>query len=279
MLFTRLIWVALGAAILVGSVQTLLQQWQAVPIILAAEVFEDQKAAQEAAPAAPAAATAAHSHAPAAAHSHAPGAASATHDHGDHASQEAAEWKPADGMERTAWTWVANVLHGFSMALLVFAAMSLWVWRRGAAARPVVLGLVVAAAGWLTFHLWPSLGLHAEVPGMEAAALGARQAWWALAAASAALACAIAAFMSKPWRWLVAAALLALPFVVGVPEFLGDPLPGFNPQAKAQLQQLGAQFIVVTTWISAVMWLSLGLACGWFFQRWLQAPLTALRSI
>ncbi|EWS59982.1 cobalt transporter subunit CbtA (proposed) [Methylibium sp. T29-B] len=145
MLFTRLIWVALGAAILVGSVQTALQQWQAVPIILAAEVFEDQKAAQEAASAKQAAPAAVQAHA----HSQAPGVA--PHDHGDRASQEAAEWKPADGMERAAWTWAANVLHGFSMALLVFAVMSLWVWRRGTPARPVLLGLAVAAAGWLTF--------------------------------------------------------------------------------------------------------------------------------
>ncbi|EWS55199.1 CbtA family protein [Methylibium sp. T29] len=258
MLFTRLIWVALGAAILVGSVQTALQQWQAVPIILAAEVFEDQKAAQEAASAKQAAPAAVQAHA----HSQAPGVA--PHDHGDRASQEAAEWKPADGMERAAWTWAANVLHGFSMALLVFAVMSLWVWRRGTPARPVLLGLAVAAAGWLTFHLWPSLGLRAEIPGMEAAALDARQGWWTLAAASAALACAVTAFADKPWRWLVAAALLALPFVVGAPEFQGDPLPGFSAGARAQLQQLGTQFILVTTWMSVVLWLSLGLACGWF---------------
>lgn len=267
MLFTRLIWVALGAAVLVGSVQTVLQQWQAVPIILAAETFEDQKTAS------------AVPQAPAAAHTHAPGAASATHDHGDHANQEAAEWKPADGTERTVWTWVANVLHVFSMALLVFAAMCLWVWRRGVSARPILLGLVVAGAGWLTFHLWPSLGLHAEIPGMDAARLGSRQGWWTLAAASAAAACATVAFVHKPWRWLVAIACLALPFVVGAPEIQGDPLSGFSGQAQTQLRALGSQFIFVTTWISVVLWLSLGLACGWFFQRWLQKPLVALRSL
>lgn len=277
MLFTRLIWVALGAAVLVGSVQTVLQQWQAVPIILAAETFEDQKAPAVApAPGAHSHAPDAHSHGPAA-HSHGSGAASTAHDHGDHT---ATEWKPADGVERTVWTWVANVLHSFSMALLVFAAMCLWVWRKGGTvARPMVLGLVVAAAGWLTFHLWPSLGLHAEVPGMEAASLGSRQGWWALAAACAASACAIAAFAGKPWRWLVAAALLALPFLIGAPELHGDPLAGFSAEARARLQQLGAQFIVVTTWISAVLWLSLGLACGWFFQRWLHKPLMALRGL
>ena len=43
MIFQRLIWAALVAAVLVGSVQSGVQQLQAVPIILAAEVFESQK--------------------------------------------------------------------------------------------------------------------------------------------------------------------------------------------------------------------------------------------
>jgi predicted cobalt transporter CbtA len=42
MIFQRLIWAALAVAVLVGSVQSGVQQLQAVPIILAAEVFENQ---------------------------------------------------------------------------------------------------------------------------------------------------------------------------------------------------------------------------------------------
>lgn len=82
MIFQRLIWAALAAALLVGSVQSGVQQWQAVPIILAAEVFEGQKAE---APAAPAAAMP---------HAHAEGVAPA-HEHGT-----AEEWAPADDAER-----------------------------------------------------------------------------------------------------------------------------------------------------------------------------------
>jgi predicted cobalt transporter CbtA len=53
MIFQRLIWAALAVAVLVGSVQSGVQQLQAVPIILAAEVFEGQKveAPEPAAPA------------------------------------------------------------------------------------------------------------------------------------------------------------------------------------------------------------------------------------
>ncbi|MEO5659142.1 MAG: CbtA family protein, partial [Polaromonas sp.] len=50
MIFQRLIWAALAAAVLVGSVQSGVQQWQAVPIIQAAEVYEAQKAGAPAAP-------------------------------------------------------------------------------------------------------------------------------------------------------------------------------------------------------------------------------------
>jgi cobalt transporter subunit CbtA len=258
MIFKRLIWAALGAAVLVGSVQSGLQQWQAVPIILAAEVYEGQKVEAPAAPVA------------AAPHAHAEGLATEpAHEHG-----AAEEWAPADGAERMFWTWIANVLHAFSMALLVFAVMGVCLWR-GTALRSLPLGLLVAAAGWLSFHFWPSLGLHAEIPGMDAARLGSRQGWWVLAAGSAALACASLAGLRSPLRWAAAVAWLALPFVVGAPHIAADPLAGFSGAAQLQLRELGAQFIWATTWVSLSFWAMTGLVCGAAFQRWLRPVLAA----
>jgi cobalt transporter subunit CbtA len=259
MLFQRLIWAALATALVVGSLQTGVQRWQAAPLILAAEVYEDQKAEAPAPAAAPAA------------HAHAEGTAPHAHDHGT-----AKEWEPANGAERIGWTWVANVLHAFSMALLLFAVMGVWLYQRGGAVASLRVAGLVAAAGWLSFHFWPSLGLHAEVPGMEAAPLQARQVWWVLAMASAAGACAVAGFARASWRWLVAAALLALPFVVGAPRLQGDALAGFGPEAHAALEQLGAQFIWATTWVSLSFWVSMGLAGGWAFQRWVRPALLAV---
>ena len=43
MIFSRLIWAGLAVAMVVGALQTGLQRWQAIPIILAAEAYEDQK--------------------------------------------------------------------------------------------------------------------------------------------------------------------------------------------------------------------------------------------
>ena len=257
MIFKRLIWAGLAAALLVGTVQTGVQRWQAAPLILAAEAYEEQKAEAPQ----PTAAPAAQVHAEGLAHDHEHGAAK--------------EWEPENGAERMAWTGVANVLHAFSMTLLVFAVMGAWLYQRGTALASLPLAGLVAAAGWLSFHLWPTLGLPAEVPGMEAAPLHARQIWWALAVGSAALACGLLGFARGPWRWPLAVAVLALPFVVGAPQLHGAALAGYGVEAHASLEQLGQQFVWATTWVSLSFWVSMGLACGLTFQRWLRPVLLA----
>lgn len=268
MLFRRLVWCSLLAALLVGSLQFAVQRWQALPIILAAERFEDQRAATS---------VPVHGHA-----REVEGSTDAQEHAAEHHHDESS-WSPADGVERSFWTWVANVLHAFSMALLVFAVMGACVWRRGAQGGRggrgdiVRLASVVAAAGWLSLHLWPSLGLTADVPGMETADLRARQTWWLLAVASAAGACGVLAFCTGRWRWFAAAALLALPFVVGAPQ-VADPLAGFNGEAHAQLAQLGRDFGWATTWVSLSFWASLAVVGGAVFARWLQPALAAMRS-
>ncbi|MGO4610936.1 CbtA family protein, partial [Variovorax sp. 2RAF20] len=78
MIFQRLIWSALAAAVLVGSVQTGVQQWRATPIIQAAESYESQKAAP-------------------AGHGH-----DAAHAHG--AAADEVQWQPEDGAERSFWS-------------------------------------------------------------------------------------------------------------------------------------------------------------------------------
>ena len=254
MLFARLIWCALLTALIVGSIQFGVEQWHAVPIILSAEVFEAQKLEVE----------------PAAAHEH---AAAPAHVHGerDAASEHEAQ-------HRAAWTWVANVLHSFSMALLMFVVMGWWVWRRGGAVATSRLALAVASAGLLSLNLWPALGLPAKLPGMDAAALEARQVWWLLAAVSAALACAALAGIAtrgvaSHCRWLAALLLLALPFIIGAPHPPDDPLAGFSSQARAQLQELERDFIWTTHWISLSYWLTLGCVGGWVFGRWVRAAI------
>lgn len=261
MLFQRLIWCALAVALLLGSAQTVLQRLQTVPLILAAEVFEEHKTEAVATPSPADAATTTHTHADGAAH--------------EHGSAE--EWSPAEGFERTAWTWVANVLHAFSMALFALAAMGFWAYRRAAKSlsetHGVKLALAVAASGWLSLHFWPSLGLHAELPGMDAAALQARQAWWVLAVGCSALACAAVAFGTRTWKFALATLLLAVPFVVGAPQHSADALAGFSGEAHAQMAELARQFVWATTWLSVSFWVLLGALNAWVFTRWLQPVL------
>ena len=257
MIFQKLVWAGLAVAVVVGSVETGIQRWQATPLILAAEVYEEQKVQVPT----PADVMAAPAHAEAAATEH-------VHEHG-----AAKEWEPENGVERIGWTWVANVLHAFSMALLVFAVMGVWLYRRGTQLASQPLACLVAAAGGISFNLWPSLGLHAEVPGMEAAPLHARQLWWLLSVGSAVLACVVVGFARGAWRWIAAVALLALPFVVGAPALDGDALAGFSPEAHAALEALGQQFIWATSWVAVSFWATLGVACGLAFQHWLQPVL------
>jgi cobalt transporter subunit CbtA len=266
MLFIRIIWSSLAVALVVGSVQTGMQRLQAAPLILAAEVFEVQKTQTPSPSPAP-------MPMPALA---APvqGVAADAHEH-EHEHGTAKEWEPSNGAERMAWTWVANSLHALSMALLVFAVMGAWRYLRGSALSALTLAGAVAGAGWLSFYLWPALGLPAQLPGMDAAPLQARQVWSVLAVASAVAACALAGFGRAQWRWPVAAILLALPFVVGAPQLGGDALVGFSPAAQTALAQLLAQFFWATTWVSLSFWLTMGLACAWVFKRYLQSELLA----
>lgn len=288
MLLRRLIWTALAVALVVGSAQALLQQWLAVPLILAAEVFENAPAPT--APSAPAMAAVPLHGEPG--HDHAihhdpalfAGAATpAAHDNAAHEHKHDEEaWAPQDGAERTFWTWVASVLDTLALCLLALAAMTgsqmLTQQRQQTPLRALPLGLLVAAAGWLSLHLWPTLGLPAELPGMQAAELGARQSWWLLAVACAAAACALAGLARGHWRWLAAVALLTLPFLIGAPH-VADALAEFGPQARAQMEALEQQFHTATHLLAITQWLGIGLIGGLLFGRWVQPVLRQPGSV
>lgn len=259
MLLRRLIWLGLVAAVLVGTVHWLLVQWQAVPIIFAAEAMEDRKVS--------AALDVPSGHE----HDHQHGSAAGGHSH------EHEAWKPADGFERSAWTWVASVLLQFGLALGLLVALAFASQRQSAAAAPMRTSLVLAATGFFCLFAWPALGLPPEIPGADAALLGSRQAWWALAAGCAAVAVASAVLLRGSWRWALAVALLAIPFVVGAPHVGSDPFAGFDANSATQMRRLADQFVWVTVGTSLSQWLMLGLTCGLLAQRWLVPVVTKPR--
>lgn len=231
--FRNIVLVAAIAGVLAGLGMTVAQQLTTVPLILKAEVYEEQGA------------TAAHDHGDAAAQP-------AAHEHGDEG------WQPADGFERTAFTLLANIVTGVGFALLLVAASELaggiTGWRQG-----VFWGL----AGFAVFTLAPSLGLPPELPAMPAAELGVRQLWWVATAFSAAAALALMFYGRTPLAIVAAVALLVAPHLIGAPQppSYDTPIP----------EGLHHSFVVAVVLTALLFWVLLGALAGLFRERFIHA--------
>lgn len=239
MLFRRIVMYALLVGAIAGTALTAVQFWQVIPIIQTAESYE------------------------------AGGGSEAAHDHGEH-DHGGGAWAPADGLERTSWTLVSNVLTGIGFAVLTLAAMVASLRFMGQTRLDWRHGLLWAAAGYAVFYLVPSIGVPPAIPGSVSAPLADRQVWWVLAAICTAGGLAGAAFIRSPWRW-AALALLAVPFVIGAPEQPGPRFPFQPPEAAAALEALTRQFFAATAVANAVMWIVIGLVSVWAVRR-IQMP-------
>lgn len=248
MLFRRLFYCALLIGLVSGLFDSAVQRWQVVPLILAAE-------AHESAPVAPA-------------DGHALGSGAAD-EHGSPA------WAPQDGLERTAYTVLANVLDAIGSALLLLALMG-WCNRRRSG--PVLLsdtgfgailrhGLSWGAAAWVCLFALPALGLPPELPGTQAAPLQDRQLWWVLTALCGAGGLATLFLVRAKWR-VLGLGLLVLPFAVGAPVHTGSAFAGMGEGAAAQMHLLAVQFAVATTIASTLQWMLLGTLCAFAVARW-----------
>ena len=258
MLFRRLFLCALFVGLLTGLFDSVVQRWQVVPLILAAEVFEES--------AAPAVAD--HAHADGAAHSHATQA-----------------WEPENGLERTAYTVLANVLNAIGSALLLMPLLAFW--NRQRAGQPLALnrgygacvlyGLAWGAAGWVCLFALPALGLAPELPGMQAAELQARQIWWSLTVACGAGGLAVLCLVKAKWR-VLGLGLLVLPFAIGAPQHAGSPFAGMEADVALQMQLLHSQFVVASAVASAWNWLLLGTLSALAVARWLSPLLNPVAA-
>jgi len=246
MLFRRLILSAVAVGVLAGILLSVGQQFTTVPIITAAETYEQ--------PAAPAHDSHGTAHAHGAAHSHG---------HGDAESRGAAE-----GFQRAAFTVLADMGVAIGFGILLLVVMALARTTLGATMGPGT-GALWGAAGFGAVFLAPALGLSPEVPGTAAAALESRQLWWITTVAIAAIALALLAF-APGYRKLGALVLLPLPYLFGAPEADGPLFAGHGPEAVEALEQLHLRFIVATGLLNAVFWVILGVACGWVMRRWIR---------
>ena len=225
----RLVFAAACAGLLTGLLVTVMHQIGTVPVILRAEVYE--RAADPAHDA-----------------GHAAQLPAAAHDHENHA------WEPRDGLERTAYTALADILAAVGYGLLLAAAFALQgkdvTWRAG---------LWWGLAGFAAFTLAPGLGLPPEVPGTEAAPLLSRQIWWVATAALTGSGLALLAY-SKQWVWSVLAVLL-----IALPHLWGAPQPA-EPGSVAP-EALAHQFVVAVTVVSFLTWAALGSSTAYFYRR------------
>lgn len=237
--FRNIVIVAAIAGALAGLGMTVAQQLTTVPMILKAEVYEEQGAA------------------PAHAYEHEVGTAAHEHAAPAHAHEHDG-WAPADGAERTFFTFAANMLTGIGFALLLVAVSELFGgianWRQG-----VFWGL----AGFVVFTLAPGLGLPPELPAMPAADLGARQAWWLGTVLATATALGLL-FYSRSLVALVGAiALLVAPHVIGAPQPVSyqSPIP----------EGLHHSFVVAGVMTALLFWVLLGGLAGYVRGRFIHA--------
>ncbi|HHI93547.1 MAG TPA: cobalt transporter [Gammaproteobacteria bacterium] len=224
--------VAALSSLLAGVLLTLIQQFQVIPAIIEAESYEQSSAIEQGA------SENGHAHA---------------HGESDHTHDDSA-WAPEEGLQRTLFTAGANIVIALGFALLIGAATALkgvtLNWRTG---------LLWGLAGYAVFFVAPSLGLHPELPGTEAADLQLRQYWWLATIACSAVGLALLVFSPRVALKVLGVLLILAPHIVGA------PLPDVHSAlAPADLIQ---RFIIATIISNAVFWLALGGFYGFFQQK------------
>ena len=247
--FRRLVFIALVAGLTTGGLVTLAHYFGTASIIARAEVYERSAVAE---PTVPATSTS-NPMAPGAP-SHAGHGATAAHP-----GPSVPAWEPQDGVERTLYTLLANMLTAIAFSLLLAAATEL---RGGLADWRT--GLFWGLAGFVTFTLAPGLGLPPELPGNAAAPLPARQLWWVLTAAATSGGLALLFLQRRPAWAAVGVALLIAPHVHGAPQ------P--EEYLRAAPEGLERRFIVIATTTSLLFWIVLGTLTGSLLKAWNRAP-------
>lgn len=223
-MIARVLLAAVIAGMIAGAAATAIQMWRVVPLILQAETFEIAQPA----------------------HSHEPAQPGHAHD--------AEPWAPEDGVERTLYTLMSNVVMGVAFAMLLTAAV-MFTGRAITPANGIVWGLL----GFIIFTLAPNAGLAPELPGMPAADLMARQAWWWGTVAATAGGIAIVALSSKVPLKVLGLLVIAMPHIVGAP----------HPESheSAVPAALAADFATATMVSMALFWIVLGVSAGWLLSR------------
>lgn len=232
--FRSIVFSAVLTGVIAGAAITGAQMVGTIPLIQKGEVYE--RKAEAAAPA-PAAAQPAHEH---------------NHAAGGHSHE--AEWEPAEGFQRNAFTTGANILTAIGFALLLAGIFAL----RG---RPVSWreGLFWGFGGFVVFTAAPGLGLPPELPGMPVADLTMRQTWWIGTACATAAGLGLLVFRQASWAAILGLGLIVLPHLIGAPQ---------APEGHTDVPEaLSHSFVVAATLTSLLFWALLGVLTSIAFRR------------
>jgi cobalt transporter subunit CbtA len=247
--FKRIVATAAVSGLIAGLLLTAIQQIQIRPTITQAEIYEQAASVET---------TLHHQDV----HEH----------HDEHAHKHEAhehstrDWQPAEGIERTAFTTLANVSLAIGFGLFLTAAFSLRVnskkkaninsanyktdnWRAG---------LLWGLAGYVVFFVTPSLGLPPELPGAQSAPLHDRQLWWLLTVLMSATGLYLLVFVKQVGFKVLGLLFIVTPYLIGAPE----PLT----YASTALDALASTFIQATAIANALFWLSLGVLVNYFYK-------------
>ena len=229
-MLNRLLLTGVLSGLVVGVLVTLIHLVLVTPIILEAETYE-HKAAATAAPSA------------------LQSGASSQHEH----STEA--WSPEDGWERSLYTLAANLVMAVGFGLILAAGFTL-----AGGTISLGAGALWGLGGYLSFSFLPALGLPPELPGAAATDLLDRQIWWTATASASVAGLALIAF-ARRWSWrALGLVLLVAPHVFGAPHAPSGETGAVPPE-------LAAHFVVATMFMNAAMWVALGVAGAYLFER------------
>jgi cobalt transporter subunit CbtA len=262
--FRSIVFSAVVSGLITGAAVTAVQQFGTVPLILKAETYEHDAAEPEAAPAAVAPASqnmAGHDHSTHdhAAHQQAASPPPDAHKHDAH-EHDAAAWKPAEGLQRHAFTAAANVLTAIGFALLLAGIYAL----RGGSVNWHD-GLLWGLSGFVVFTMAPGLGLPPELPGVPTASLEPRQAWWIATTFATAAGLGLIFLQRSALAAVLGVCLIAAPHLFGAPQ-LAD-VETDVPDA------LSHRFVVAVTVTSLLFWALLGSLTGMTYSRFSRSSL------
>ena len=237
MIFSRIIYTAILIGILTGTLLSCLQVVSLNPIISTAETYEAEAGASE------------------------------VHDHSDHSHGQDAAWMPGEGLERIAYSLLANISASIGFAAIVLALMCL-VGLQGNRNMSWAKGSLWGLSGFAVLFVAPAIGLPPEIPGMLTAAVEYRQTWWALTVLSVAIGLGIAVF-TPGWIKALGIVFLSIPYLIGAPRSADPVFLHPDPAVVSAQVELHQQFIFASGATNLVFWLLLGLACRYAFNRWL----------